>query len=455
MPALPFQLPLLQLELLEAVRILPQRRYVCRGRLGEQDIYVKFFTGKNASTYFEREKTGVETLHKNTFNGPQILKQGTLSSQELPSEWELQDSEVSFIIYKAIDAPSALSLWRSGDTTQRKKLIQRFIPLLAQYHSAGFYQSDIHLGNFLVSDSKIYCLDGDGIKNFDPKNQTPALENLALFCAQAGFHFPLSQIELSELYPKLPSDFAQNLQSQRQRRIQKLGSKVLRNCTAVEHVQSKQAELYINRELDSPALRELLEDPSKALETGRATMLKDGNTCTVYSTQIDQQTVIIKRYNPRPGLKGKLDTLRRGRSRNCWSSSFILEDNGLYCPKAIACIVQKDGLKRTDYFIAQEAQGVLLSDYVTDNEKAQIIAPKVHQLFQAMQQGKMTHGDFKATNFFVTQADEIEIIDLDSLRFHSNETKFLKDFQKDLKRFHKNWSDQISETFKDALSEFQ
>ena len=450
MASLPFQINSLKLQVLEAVRILPERRYVCRAQFDDRATYVKFFTGKNAETYFNREKTGLETLAMHKCAGPQLLQEGSIFRTELPDDWQLSGDKVFYTLCSAIPAPSALSLWQEANTRQRIELMQRFIALLSTYHQYGFIQSDIHLGNFLVSDNEIYCLDGDGIKTI--KNPSAALENLACFCAQAGFLFPLTQDQIAASYGELPANFTESIQAQRDRRVRKLSTKVLRNCTAVDHFIAHEQENYLNRKYDSPALRALMIDPSACLKSDQAKMLKDGNTCTVYSTQCDGRTLIIKRYNSRPGLKGKIDNLRAGRSRNCWSTSFVLADNGLDCPDAVACIIKKEGLKRTDYFIACEASGTLLSDFVCDAEHAKLIAPKILNLFSAMQQGLMTHGDCKATNFFVTPDNKIEIIDLDSMCFHQSDKSFQKDFNKDLKRFHKNWQGEIAEIFQQHLS---
>ena len=451
MTSLPFQVDSLKLQILEAVRILPQRRYVCRARFDEREVYVKFFTGKNAATYFEREKLGLETLAKHQCAGPQLLQEGSISRSELPDNWQLSGDKVYYTLCPAITAPSALNLWQGANRSTRIELMERFIALLSTYHKNNFIQSDIHLGNFLVSEDKIYCLDGDGIKTIS--STSAALENLACFCAQAGFQFSLTQDQIASAYGDIPANFMTLIQAQRDRRVRKLSEKVLRNCTAVEYFIAHKQENYLNCKYDSPELRELMADPSSCLKSGNSKMLKDGNTCTVYSTQCDQRTIIIKRYNARPGMKGKIDNLRSGRSRNCWSNSFVLADNGLNCPDALACIIKKDGLKRTDYFIACEASGMLLSDFVCDSERAKLIAPEIFNLFSAMRQARMTHGDFKATNFFVTQDNKIEIIDMDSMCFHQSDKSFEKDFQKDLKRFHKNWQGGIAAVFQQYLSQ--
>ena len=445
----PFNIESLSLELEEAVRILPGKRHVCRAKFKGEAAYVKFYYGKGSDRYFKREKEGLDLLASNGFAGPAILDSGCVLSSELPSDWNL-NSGSHYIVCKAIVGKSVAEVWEEGDQAD---LMMRLIQVLAKYHKAGVIQTDLHFGNFIIAeDETIYCLDGDGIKS--SKSGNKLLENLALLCAQAGFYCPLSEEEILQIYGSEvdAEKFHRLLGDVRNNRIEKLASKVQRNCTAVSCKRRKSDIIYINKKYDSEALQRLLNNPDKPLDEGHAELLKGGNTCTVYKIKLGEQELVVKRYNPRKGLKGKMDVLRAGRSRTCWSHSFAMRDNFLTTPEAVALLVRKEGIQRRDWLISIAAKGELLSEYVNSVERAENMLSEIQGLFNAMKQGRFSHGDCKATNFIVGPDEKLQVIDLDSSIFHKCDSSFGKAYKKDKSRFLRNWPDDIRELFTEKLS---
>ena len=63
---------------------------------------------------------------------------------------------------------------------------------------------------------------------------------------------------------------------------------------------------------------------------------------------------------------------------------------------------------------------------------------QVVRLFDILWGSHVTHGDMKATNFIVTD-EQLQVIDLDAVRWHGAEKSFLKAFRRDLQRFMDNW----------------
>ncbi|MDD7985661.1 lipopolysaccharide core heptose(II) kinase RfaY [Lentisphaera marina] len=439
----------LSLDLLEEVRVLPGKRYVCRAQHSQKEVFVKFFYGKNAERYFSREKEGLALLANNNFLGPNLIQDGTIEGALLPDDWELY-GKAFYIITEKIEGQSLLDLWQEEDS-DKNALLQKLVVQLSHYHKSGIMQTDIHFGNFIIVEGQIACLDGDGVKK--SKSQLKHLENLALMCAQAGFYCPLSNEEILSAYaiPVQEEQFAKVFHERRRWRVERLLLKVQRNCTAVSVRSKKTDTFYINKKWDSGDLQDFLKAPDQALEDGSAKMLKSGNTCTVYQIEINDEPMVIKRYNPRKGLKGKMDVLRAGRSKTCWSHSFAMRDNFLSTPESVALLIRKEGVKRRDWLVTRMAEGDLLSDYVQDLSMAEKVLSEVQSFFDAMKQGRFSHGDCKATNFIVNPDGKLQIIDLDSSIFHKCGTSFEKAYKKDKARFLRNWPDDIKKFFTEKL----
>ena len=64
-------------------------------------------------------------------------------------------------------------------------------------------------------------------------------------------------------------------------------------------------------------------------------------------------------------------------------------------------------------------------------------------LFRRLRQHRLIHGDLKATNFIVADADSAEarlvVLDLDATRIEHNNARFIKYHQRDLQRYRTNW----------------
>jgi tRNA A-37 threonylcarbamoyl transferase component Bud32 len=439
----------LSLELLEEVRVLPGKRHVCRAQYQQKEVFVKFFHGKSAERYFTREKNGLELLANNGFLGPKKITDGHIVGDFLPPSWAIS-GEAFYLISEKVEGQNLLDLWQSKDADQ-KDLLKKLVAQLSRYHQSAVMQTDIHFGNFIMNENEIACLDGDGVRK--SKSQQKHLENLALMCAQAGFYCPLSNEEILVAYDdqSINDQFSKAFHEMRQWRVERLLMKVQRNCTAVSVRRKKNDTYFLNKKCDSQALHDFLKAPDKALDDGSAIMLKNGNTCTVYQVQINDEPMVIKRYNPRKGLKGKMDVLRAGRSKTCWTHSFAMRDNFLSTPESVALLIRKEGVKRRDWLVSRMAEGVLLSDYVQGRQEAENILPEVQSFFDAMKQGRFSHGDCKATNFIVSSSGKLQVIDLDSSIFHKCGSSFEKAYKKDKARFLKNWPDDIKDFFTDKL----
>ena len=116
---------------------------------------------------------------------------------------------------------------------------------------------------------------------------------------------------------------------------------------------------------------------------------------------------------------------------------------GIATPKPLALIEQRCGaLRGKAYFITEHlaADDVLsFVEKVKDEPQAlERLAKQFGDLFETMKLLRISHGDFKATNFLLDDG-ALSIIDLDSMALHSTEQHYQRAFTKDQQRFLKNW----------------
>ena len=155
---------------------------------------------------------------------------------------------------------------------------------------------------------------------------------------------------------------------------------------------------------------------------------------------------MVKRYN----IKNLRHRLRRCiRPSRAWTSwqnahrlSFIL---GIPTPKPIMLIENRWGpFRSTAYFISEYIEGSDIYNLFHSNGTRDIrqegIIELTGTLLQMLADASISHGDFKATNFIVSNR-KLFVIDLDAMREHQFRWRFRRAFRRDLKRFRQNWTD--------------
>jgi hypothetical protein len=78
----------------------------------------------------------------------------------------------------------------------------------------------------------------------------------------------------------------------------------------------------------------------------------------------------------------------------------------------------------------------------------------VVELLRLLAGALTSHGDFKATNFVLSD-DKLFILDLDAMREHRFKWRFRRAFKRDLERLMQNWADlpKIAELFLERINE--
>lgn len=434
----------------QPLRNLPGKRLVCRATWGKRLVLVKLFLHpQSARRHWLREKKGVELLSSNNLATPSLLFSGSLN-----------DATPVLIFEYLPMALTALEQWQQClDDNQRLVLLKKLISTIAAQHHCGLWQQDIHLDNFLISEEKIYTIDGDGVRcaatTIRPHRSMSEHErknNLALFFAQLPPQYDHLLPDVLTHYlaqQKTPSAICKNWQAvlhnylhkvRRQRRHTYV-DKAYRSCSEFERHNSFRRVLIYRRDINPTLFQTLADNPDGLFK--QATILKDGNSATVAAIHIDGQSWVIKRYNIKNFWHGLKRCWRPTRAWVSWGNAHRLSISNIETPQAIAMVEKRWGpLRLGGYFICAAIEGPSAWHYLLDHQvnsmDKSIIKEQFLALFKLLHQLKITHGDCKASNFLIHN-HKIYIIDLDAMTEWHWHLLFARNFHSDRARFIRNW----------------
>ncbi|VAX05511.1 serine/threonine protein kinase [hydrothermal vent metagenome] len=433
-----------QLHCSETVRLLPGKRRASIGTLEGRPVFVKcFLDQKRGQVHWQRELNGIKAFWDRGILTAELLYVG----QEAEHGWPL------IVLAQIPDPISLKDAWQLGDDARREHLLREMVSLLAQHHRAGLRQTDLHLDNFVLSQGEIFSLDGAGVTDNDSElGLADSLENIALLIAQLH---PEWEAQISNLYDQYFAerdwsggpgyvDLLKSVGRWRKRRWREHQGKLLRECTDFVCRQEQGRFEVIARSALNPAMESLLAAPDSSFP-GKEWALKNGNTCTVWATNVNDLSLVIKRYNVKGSWHGLKLATRKGRAFRSWENAHRLVFYGIATPHPVALVKIKHGLlKPMSYFIAEQVDGVGAQEWFRDESiswTAKIaMAEKINQLLLQLEAQRISHGDLKASNILIV-GDRPVLIDLDAMQQHASTTSFRKSWGKDLRRFMRNWDD--------------
>ena len=445
-----------EVECLDIVRRIPDKRLVCRGYWNGRAIYAKFFIGTKAARYAARDARGSNALAMHGIPTPQLLHQG-----------EIGGISGRVLLYAEVaHARNCETIWLGLDHRGRVELAERLVDTVALHHSVGLLQTDLYLRNFLFADDTLYTLDGDGIRLRPSALPWPqSLGNLALLLSKFD-------VEDDAQIPKLLARYAlrrdwvvaDGMLAELQDEVLRLRlliargyarKKVLRDCSDVRVDQRFERFQAIYRPLHSDTLDRILENPDAWLDHKDCLRLKNGNTCTVGLVEAEGRKIVIKRYNIKNFRHGLGRLLRPTRANLSWSNAHLLRILGIATAAPLALLERRWGpLRREGYFMAEFvdgpdiAQALAAADPAGRNTLAEDIARLLYKLYRL----GIEHGDCKATNIKIVNGKPL-LLDLDAMRLHRRSKWFDQRHVRDLKRFLKNWQDDpaILQLIKNAI----
>ncbi|MDX1490925.1 MAG: lipopolysaccharide kinase InaA family protein [Pseudohongiellaceae bacterium] len=436
-----------RVEILRFFRILPGKRVVCLARWHDHLVVAKIFLApKRWQRHLAKESNGIPMLAGEGISTPQIEGLGVTAC-----------GEAGVLLLQYLDNSRSLKKsWKKSSEKDRVLLLRKAVKLIADCHSRGLIQHDIHLDNFLLQDDHIYLLDAADVEKRETQNpgdgldSMRSLQNLALFFAQ----FPVSNDDYvpqmydyyRDLRPELgfTSDlqlFKALLRKKRLKRIDIVLKKLFRSSSANICTRTWDSFVVYRRNLRSPAWQAFIDNPDKLMASGEK--LKNGNSSTVVKIDIDGKPYVVKRYN----LKSTAHFLRRmfrpSRAWVSWRNAHLLRMLGVSTPAPKLMMERRFGLlRRQAYFVSKFSKGDDVK-HTLDSEPInsplwQRALKQYDQLFAIMAEYGIVHGDTKATNF-VLGPKRLKILDLDAMSLEPDSSRFRKAFEKDLQRFADNW----------------
>ncbi|MFT7684725.1 MAG: tRNA A-37 threonylcarbamoyl transferase component Bud32 [Candidatus Azotimanducaceae bacterium] len=435
------------------LRLLPSKRIVALAYHKGNPILVKTFLGRTASRYAAKELSGIEHIARAGVRTPELLWQA-----------DLLDGHGKLLAFEYLE--DSISLQESWDQAEedenRVDVLTRAMIIIAKLHNQGVVQADIHLGNFLMCNKRIYTIDGGGVvrKSEPPLDELASMENLSWFFAQ---FFPKFDDLIHIVFPayeavrgwgpdpeRVINLFSKVSQSRESRKKYYL-DKAFRDCTRFVCRSSFSRFMVCERKDFDSEIEDLLLYPDEYINTGR--ILKDGNTATVALIQLSNRSLVVKRYNIKNPWHALKRSLQKTRAWLSWSNAYHMEFLGIRSLQPVAMLEHRMGpLRSTSYFISEYIEGPDALEYLPTVEEYDGELEALASMLFHLSMSKISHGDLKATNFVMAKEGPV-IIDLDAMREHKNAESFKRAFEKDIDRFMKNWEDQpeLSSRFEGLL----
>ncbi|MCF7981229.1 MAG: hypothetical protein K9K86_04540, partial [Pseudomonadales bacterium] len=405
----------------EQFRLLPAKRAVYKAYVHNRPVIIKAFNGIGSKKYLTREITGLHALTAAGIPTPTINDSGLL-----------EENKTEVLILEYLEGSTSLGdLLSNSDQPTQLNLLKKAVVTIAKMHNRGIRQEDIHPENFLLKEGICYVIDGASVISSDKGRAPPSkkyLTNLALFCAQIAL---IQQSLVDQLYILYCQERETDCQFsavqlwrevviQQKQRTHRYLDKIYRDCTQVKAEKKWHHLLAYTRRFGSPGLNALLADPDAFIARGK--LLKDGNSSTVALIEVEGFFYVVKRYNLKNIWHWLSRCWRESRASISWRNANLLLLLGIDTPCPIALLEKRFGaIRRTSYFITEYIEAPDLRALFAAQDPPTGIRKQIKthlkSLLKKLQMAKISHGDFKATNFLVTN-DRLIIIDLDAMQWH-------------------------------------
>jgi len=437
---LPFRVPLEdgRVLLCEAIlRLLPGRRLVCRAMLEGEVVLAKLFLGSGAQREARADAEAVRAMMR-----------GSIPTPALREEVKVRNRPHQVLLFDYLhQARSFREAWTGGDAGTRHRLLDDLLRLVARQHRVGLQQRDFHLGNFLLDAAGgLQAIDGGDLRvSSRPRGRSVALADLAMLFG----HLPRAQLNRDRLQAYFDergwipdARFEKRLRRAadraRHRRARRIGRKAFRNCS--EFLVRRRDRLHIcqRRDLDPGLLDRWMAASSLAPQVDDS-LLKEGNSQTVWQSRLGNRPVVVKRYNLKNRWHALRRSFRRSRASRSWENAHRLRAYHIATPEPLAMIEERWGpFRRRAWLITVQAPGQGADRYFAQTADASGIE-RLAEVVNAFADNQLTHGDMKASNFIMDEG-RVQVIDLDSMRRYRLPWRRRAAIRRDQERFLKNWS---------------
>ena len=420
------------------LRIVPGRRQVYDALWNQKSVIVKVFSNRlNSKRHLRREWKSLVTAAGRNLNVPEPLFYG-----------RTQDSAWAVIIEKITDSSTALELFEKlQDSAEILDLLVLIGRELAGQHIRGVLQKDLHLGNFLLQNDKVFLLDAAQVQFFPGEiDRKKSIAQLAMLAAclpngrkEAMKKLCLQYFKVREWHFEDSDEilFQKQLALHRKRAINRGLKKSLRTSKRYFKITNTQCTAVFDRVFcNEDQTCDFIEQLDKLMDDGE--ILKNGKTCSVSRFNWNGNDIVVKRYNHKGLIHSLRHTIKGARARSCWIHGHRLGMLNIPTPKPLVFIERRRGLLIwKSYMVTQYIEGQRLYDILHDEcvtgEQSLSIQREVEDLLNEMGRSRITHGDLKHTNILITKNGPV-LTDLDAMRVHQWNWSYRIRRAKDLER---------------------
>ena len=441
----PLQLPGGDLQLQQLLRVLPGQRYVALAQWQGRPVLAKLLVGNKAARHFQRELDGARQLAEQGLSTPQLLADGLCEGEGgwLLFEY-LQGAESLWEAWRAVEHQPLLSV-------DQQAVLASALASIAQMHSQGLWQADLHLDNLLQHDGQLYVIDGGGVQveiAGQPLSRKRVLENLGVFLAQLPVELTPFIEELLVHYLLVNGEHALPLEALlgevakvRKWRLRDYLRKAARDCTLFA-ARIGAFGLRVVRRADQAMLQPLLENIDLHTEQGH--IYKTGGAATVAQVQLQGRSLVVKRYNVKSLGHWLKRFWRPSRAWHSWIAGNRLQLLGIATPQPLAvlerrwCWLRGRAYLITEYCGGQDIIARFQAFHDGSPPESDLLA--LDRLFAALLRERISHGDFKGHNLFWDDRQACwSLIDLDAMQQHCSARSFARAYARDRARFLRNW----------------
>ena len=475
------------LRCVEVLRLLPGRRVVCRGWLGDAPVVIKWFLGAGSQRYQRRELLGCQALTQTGVPTPTLLRAFDFVSLARASADE--DHSGCALVFDYLPGAQDLT---DQHLVARPELFKELWRMLARMNEAGVIHQDLHLGNLMCDGESLWIIDGDSVAR---PQQTP----LGVRDSAANFVNLAAQTRESQSFEQLtahwldycdarhheghqsggrPFDSAavskasllRKYRRARRARVLHFQAKTQRNCSAYANRRTVLGDALLDRtwlqarcadhsledgsgKLDEAQLgREMLSwlDDLPRLMDGRddqvGEIVKRGNTATVVAASFRGERLIVKRYNNKSNWHRVRRMFSGDRGLNSWIYAHTLAFTGIAGSEAVALL--RTRLGGPTYLVMRQAEGAELDPEQLENTVSSVspdaferVSRELLALLGRLAAEGLVHGDTKASNFlWDSESTSLTLIDLDSMRMPAWRRARRRGHERDRRRLLRNFA---------------
>ncbi len=422
------------------LRAVPGRRKVYDALWNDRSVIVKVFSHKiNSRRHLKREWEGLNKLTELELSSPKPLFYG-----------KTEDDRLVVVVEKIADSSTVLDVFQKAlEPAKKLDLLVLVCKELAKQHTKGVLQKDLHLGNFLLADDKVFLLDPGQMRFLDYEaDKKAAISQLAMLASYLPDSDTASVNKLCREYfiargwhlGNADEEIIQKQITVHKKRGTKKG---LKKClrTSKRHLQvttGKYLAVFDRGFCQGAEPLDFIKQIDGLMDKGK--ILKNGNTCHVSRLMWNNKDVVVKRFNHKGFVHSLRHTIKKSRARWGWLHAHRLGMLQIPTLRPLAYIEwRKYELVWKSYLVTEYVEGQKLYDFLRDSktseEEHSMVNQQVVELLERLGKYRITHGDLKHSNILVTD-NGIVLTDLDGMKVHKWNWMYKIRHLKELKRFN-------------------